>query len=123
MKAHEHFKVEHEFHKAASKECAARAEACGEQDYEKMAECDKNLSKLHSDHAAHFKAMHADSANKAATDGLNKGRNELQPTRVSAVTPTPPGVTAVPRAGQRQLQKTVDPEFASLVSSGDDRTE
>jgi hypothetical protein len=60
---------------------------------------------------------------KAASDELEKARSQVVPTRVSAVTPTPPGVTAVPRAGQRQLGKTVDPEFASLVSSGDDRTE
>jgi hypothetical protein len=117
MKAHEHFKVEHTFHKAASKECAARAEACGEQDYEKMAQCDKNLSKLHSDHAEHFKTMAGAAAEKAVLDELNKGRNELQPSRVSAV--APPNLRAVPRTGAPSLEKAVDEQFADLVKISD----
>ena len=124
MKAHEHFQVEDKFYKAAGKEYAARAEACSEQDYEKMAECDKNLAKLLADHADHFKGMHCDAANKTAIDELNKSRNALESMRVSGVVPDNPTLRAVPRYGQKPVEKVdLDPEFAAIVGRGDDRTE
>ena len=89
--------------------------------WQQMAECAKaagldDMAKVCDDRAAHYKSMHSDAANKAVLDELNKGRNELQPTNISGVTPTPPGVTAVPRAGQRPIAKTaIDPEFQELV--------
>jgi len=57
---------------------------------------------------------------KASNDLLRRleiVENTVQPTRVSAVTPTAPGVNAVPRAGQRQfMEKPVVPvQFAKLV--------
>jgi hypothetical protein len=116
MKAHEHFAASHTFHKAASKEHAALAEECDGQGYEKMAERHKNLAKLHSDHAEHDSRMYADAASKAASDELEKARSQVMPTHVSAVTPTPPGVRMVPRAGQKLVEKVaVDPEFEDLV--------
>jgi hypothetical protein len=120
MKAQEHFKTAHDFHNAASKEHAGLAEECDGQGYEKMAECHKNLSKLHADHAEHFRAMAGAAADKAVLDELNKGRNELPPSRVSGVTPTPPGITAVPRAGQKPIEKTVDPQFEHLIKVADE---
>ena len=45
--------------------------------------------------------------------------NKLVPTNVSAVTPTPPGVRAVPRAGQRPIEEAkpvVEAQFAKLLT-------
>jgi hypothetical protein len=117
MKATEHFKAGHNFHKAASTQHAGLAEECDGQGYEKMAECHKNLSKLHADHAEHFKAMHADAAaaaDKAAVDELAKSRAALEPSRISGI--APPNLRAIPRTGQPQIEKAVvDPEFEDLI--------
>jgi hypothetical protein len=45
----------------------------------------------------------------------------VQPMGISAVAPTPPGITAVPRAGQPQLpaKPNVPVQFAKLVSVDD----
>jgi len=124
MEATEHFKTAHDFHKAASKEYAALAEECDGQGYEKMAECHKNLSKLHADHAGHFKAAHSDAANaanKAAIDELAKNRAALEPSRVSGIAPTNPNQTPIPRYGAPSMQKAddVDPEFAKDLGLGE----
>lgn len=48
--------------------------------------------------------------------------NTVVPTHVSAVTPTPPGITAVPRAGQKPVEKlNVELEFQDLVKIEDGR--
>jgi hypothetical protein len=47
----------------------------------------------------------------------------VQPMGISAVAPTPPGITAVPRAGQPALpaKANVPLQFAKLVDGGDSR--
>jgi hypothetical protein len=59
-----------------------------------------------------------DACAKAIGDELDK----LVPTNVSGVTPTAPGIRAVPRAGQRQDPEKleVEPEFAKLVAIPED---
>jgi hypothetical protein len=101
----------------------------------------RSMSKLHGDamgkavdgnpeHQFHKGAAAAHSAaadshdemcqacHKATADSLNK----MVPTQVSAVTPTPPGVRAVPRFGQREVPEkaNVDPQFAKLVAVDED---
>lgn len=57
-------------------------------------------------------AKAADEAEKAAADDLNK----IVPHRVSAVAPTAPGITMVPRFGSPPLQKAaVDSQFSKLL--------
>ena len=113
MKAAEHFKAASEFHKSAAKEHAALAEECGEQGYDKMAECHKSLSELHAGHAEHFKCMASDATEKSFADEMAKARAELQPSRVSGVAPLNP-LRAVIRPGQPEIAK-VDEEFQDLV--------
>jgi len=57
---------------------------------------------------------------KASSDLLRRleiVENSVMPTRVSAVTPTVPGITAVSRAGQRQFSErpVVATQFSKLV--------
>jgi hypothetical protein len=98
----------------------------------------------HADYAEHCAkcaqaAKEADDAEKTATDAMNKATNgtapsaletavraaflkmfgnTLQPSAVSGVAPTPPGLTAVPRTGAPQIPvaPNVPPEFAKLFS-------
>jgi len=56
-------------------------------------------------------------------DELQKARGNLMPTEVSAVAPTAPGLTMVPRAGQRiESGVRVPKEFAHLtkIETGED---
>ncbi|MCU1317253.1 MAG: hypothetical protein JWN63_2575 [Candidatus Acidoferrum typicum] len=63
-----------------------------------------------------FHAEQMEECSKAADGDLNK----LVPTRISAVAPTPPGVRAVPRAGQPAPENiTVPEEFAKLAQVED----
>src|ERR1700733_12075288 len=103
---------QHTFHKAAKEA------------YDAAAEDQDSRAAYHDD-----MGEKCEQAKKVAGDGdLSKASNDLlrrleiventvQPTRVSAVTPTAPGVNAVPRAGQRQfMEKPVVPvQFAKLV--------
>ena len=74
------------------------------------------------DEAANVHTQLCDECLKAAAaDELAKSQR-LVPTNVSAVTPTAPGIRAVPRAGQRvEPEKIeVEPEFAKLISIEED---
>ena len=124
MDAKTHFKIAGDFHKAASAEHAGLAEECAGEGYEKMAARHTNLAKLHSDNASHCEKACADATRKAADDEMAKLRSaSLEPPVISRVTPTAPGVVAVPRAGQKPVEKSnVDPEFAFLAK-GDSRDE
>jgi hypothetical protein len=84
-----------------------------------MAECAKaagldGMAKVCSDRAEHYRVMHDDATSKSIADEIAKSRNELQPTNVSVVAPTPPGVTAVPRAGQKSIEAKLNPVFAEI---------
>jgi hypothetical protein len=107
--AKEHFRDSMTFHKAAGEHhagCAKDCHALADLHDGDVAKCftslgkgHEALSKDHLDHASRFESMHS----KAVSDELGKARAELAPTRVSGVTPTPPGVTAVPSAGQKPI--------------------
>ena len=132
MKVTEHFKVCNAFHKAM----ADYHDGC-EKDHRAIAEeCDGEMAKRHeslanrhaamkaaeTEHAKHHAAMFSAAADKAALDELEKSRRELEPTQVRRVVPSNP--TAVIRTGSAPLQKAdLDPEFAAIVSAGDDRSE
>jgi hypothetical protein len=103
----------HDFHKCAKAEhddMATDRETRAKYHDDMMSECDKAL-----------KALTADDLNKNASDDLVKRvtalENTVIPTRVSAVVPTVPGVTAVPRAGQRPYmdRPIVATQFQKLV--------
>jgi hypothetical protein len=96
-------------HKAlseASGECAADHLTLAKFHAEKMEEC--------------AKAAGDDDLGKSSGDlirRLDALENTVVPTRISAVVPTAPGVTAVPRAGQRQFMEmpVVATQFSKLV--------
>ena len=117
MNAKSHFAKSEAQHQAMSDTHNALADECEKEGLDGCAKAAPACAKVHGERAIHYKAMHDDAANKAAVDELNKGRNELQPTNVSAVTPTPPGVRMAPRAGQKSViaKADIDPEFAALV--------
>src|SRR5260370_40836662 len=120
MKAHEHFRKSQEDHQALSDHHNGMADECEKEGFSGMAEKARACAKVHGERAMHYKAMAGAAADKAVLDELNKGRNELPPSRVSGVTPTPPGGTAVPRAGQKPVEKTVDPQFEHLIKVADE---
>jgi hypothetical protein len=115
MNVKEHFAKSQAQHQALSDAHNDLGDACEKEGLESCAKAARVCAKVHGERAAHYKAMAGDAAEKAIADELNKGRAALEPTRVSGVTPTPPGITAVPRAGQKPLEKTVDPDFEHLV--------
>jgi hypothetical protein len=97
-----------------------------------LAECLQKIADMHSDASEFHKEMMA-ACEKVAGDDLNKGtsdllkrlehlENRIEPTRISAVTPTAPGVRAVPRAGQPSLSErpNVPVQFEHLVKIGDE---
>ena len=95
---------EHTFHKSAM----TAHDAAAEQHDRMCQECSK---------------VAADELNKVASPELEKRlahlENSLVPNRVSAVTPTALGVTAVPRGGQRSMNEArpaVPVQFEKLVS-------
>jgi hypothetical protein len=72
----------------------------------------------HANRAAHHEqcAEECAMAAKAEEDELDK----VVPLGVSRVAPTRPAVIAVPRAGQKEIEKTVPLQFRSLVEIDDD---
>jgi hypothetical protein len=86
-------------------------------------------ARTHKDTAANFRAA-AEKCSKAdGTDDLSKATSDLLrrlevlegtiiPTKMSAITPTAPGVTAVPRAGMRSFgeKPNVPVAFEKLVA-------
>lgn len=101
-----------------------------------MAECHKvALGKAVSGNPEHEFHKSAMAAHNAAADHHDQMCEEcqkviasdlqkVQPTLVSAVTPTAPGVRAVPRAGQRSIEEATKPaveaQFAKLVAVDED---
>jgi len=117
MKATDHFKASHEFHKAASAAHAGLAEECDNEGYTKMAEHHRTLAKLHADHADHHSRMYAGAADKAADDDIEKSRREIARTEVRRVVPDNPMLKAVVRTGGAPLQKpSVPMEFEKIFS-------
>jgi hypothetical protein len=70
--------------------------------------------------AAHEQAAdHHDQMCEECQKVIASDLQKLQPTNVSAVAPTAPGVTAVPRAGQRPIEEAkpvVEAQFAKLLT-------
>jgi hypothetical protein len=77
----------------------------------------KAAAAVHDQAAEQHDAM-CQECEKAIASDMNK----VVPTNVSAVVPTYPGVTAVPRAGQREIPEkaNVDPQFAKIVVVDED---
>jgi hypothetical protein len=82
------------------------------------AECCEKAQKQSDAHAAWHETQ-ADKCNKIAAADFEK-RDQIVPDGVSRVTPTIPGLTAVPRHGQREMPANVPPQFAKLVSTSDE---
>jgi hypothetical protein len=76
----------------------------------------KTSMELHAGHAEHH-LQQAEACTKAADGDLDKA---AWPLGLSGVAPERPGVRAVPRYGQPETAN-VDPRFAELVKSSDDR--
>ena len=56
------------------------------------------------------------------TYGREARKADIVPTRVSAIAPGPPRITAVARTGSRAMPEVeVDPQFADIIKSGDSR--
>ena len=131
-KAHHLSKAKsHDGHSEDHAKLAELHEEAGDKD---IAKCHKSLSKRHAADAEEHRnqADACDGAmaecDKVAGDELNKSASDLikrlevlentvVPTRVSAVAPNAPGLTAVPRAGQRPVgdRPVVPVQFAKLV--------
>jgi hypothetical protein len=124
MEAKTHFAKSEAQHQAMSDAHNALADECEKEGLDGCAKAARACAKVHGGRAMHYKAMAGAVAEKAIADELNKGRAELQPSRVSAVAPPNPALRAVTRSGQPQIEKVqVDPEFEHLVKVADDREE
>jgi hypothetical protein len=122
----EHHRNMSNFHKAAlGKAVGDDFHKCAKAEHDDMATDRETRAKYHDDMMGEcdkaLKAFTADDLNKNAPDDLAKRvtalENSIVPTRVSAVVPTVPGVTAVPRSGQRQFSEKpiVATQFQKLV--------
>jgi hypothetical protein len=135
VNAKEHFKVSHSFHKGLGDEHAGAAESChalaeahdGDiaQRFTELGKRHEALSAAHYGHADHFKTMHQNAASKAVVDELTKNRDAIMPlpAGTSRVAPDNPTLRAVLRPGQKQMEISVDEEFAELVrvETGDEQ--
>jgi hypothetical protein len=76
-------------------------------------ECEK-AAELHEAH----QALHAECAKSAAAADLVKSQ-QLEPTQISAVTPTRPNITPVLRYGQRPIEEAarLDPRLSKIVGA------
>ena len=101
-----------------------KAALAGHGDPESQATFHKNMA-AHCENAmaACSKAAIADSLEKSQQDRRERASAEVVlPAGISKVAPSPPGVTAVPRAGQPTVpaKANVPPQFAKLVEMPDD---
>lgn len=100
----------------------AMAKACGQLskclDKAQTAEAKDSRGAVEAMQAQHeqMATFHSDSAD-ACAKGAEADLHKLVPTQVSGIAPTPPGVTAVPRAGAPSPATIaqVNPAFAKLL--------
>lgn len=69
--------------------------------------------------AAYHKAAREE-VHKSTDAEFEKRWNELVPTQVSSVTPTRPGIVAVPRAGAQPIEVRVAPNHEKFVKTEDE---
>ena len=113
--AQKFLKAQHTFHKTAA---ASHETSAG--DFERDSSEHAHHSTMAAAHTAAADSCLAcmEECSKVVWSDLFKAAERAEPVAspISAVTPTLPGVTAVPRAGQRQFEKPVVPvQFAKLV--------
>ncbi len=80
-----------------------------------MCECHKAMQASHEACAEYHQSM----TKSLAVEDLAKA-DQIVPDHVRAINTGFPGVTAVPRAGQREVKADVPIEFADLVKISDD---
>jgi hypothetical protein len=131
-KCAQHEDTHHEMEQGMADEHNAMQKAAGTADahHGRMAALHQHKATTHEQYAADLREA-AEKCKKAADDELGKNtgdvirrldalENAVVPTRISAVTPNAPGVTAVPRAGGRPMPTQEKPnvpiQFEKLVS-------
>jgi hypothetical protein len=107
-----------------------KASGTADSHHGRMRDLHQHKANTHEQSAKDYRDAAAKCTKAAGDDDLEKGttsdllkrieriENTIQPTRVSAVTPTAPGVTAVPRAGQCSIgdRPNVPVQFEKLVA-------
>lgn len=103
MTAKSHFEKSQAHYTAISAHHAKLAKLCRDEGRDDEADAHDGLAKAHAAHADHCRKMADDVAHKAVVDDLEKTRRALPDTNIHGAIPAPPGVTLVPRNGQRPI--------------------
>jgi hypothetical protein len=121
---HEAVAKSHEEHASLHDELAKSTGVKAHKDFASRHRADGAVHKSMAAHYTKKAASHDDMAESCAK-GMDTGDlTKLMPTGISGVTPTRPGITAVPRFGQREVSATagkpnVDPQFEKLFTIDD----